>query len=92
VENGKEDTDEEKGTQKEHRHGWQHVKKRKRIHQNAESSTRINSEISTQNRYTLLLNSQENEARPQTSTHRDKPNIPRPPPYLHMELKTLKLC
>jgi len=55
VENGKENTDEGKGTQKEHSHGWQHVKKRKRLHQSTESSTRINSEISTQNRYTLLL-------------------------------------
>jgi hypothetical protein len=37
VENGKEDTDEAKGTQQEHKHGWQHVKKRKRIHQTTES-------------------------------------------------------
>jgi len=80
AENGKENTDEGKGTQKEHRHGWQHVKKRKRMHQSTESSTQINSGISTQNRYTLLLNRQENEDSPQTGTHRDTPNIPRPPP------------
>jgi len=80
TENGKENTDEGKGTQKEHSHGWQHVKKRKRLHQSTQSSTRNNSEISTQNRYTLLLNRQENEESPQTSTHGDTPNIPRPPP------------
>jgi hypothetical protein len=51
MENDKENTDEEK----EHKHGWQHVKKRKRIHQSAEISIQINSEIGTQNRYTLLL-------------------------------------
>ena len=61
VDNGKENTDENKGTQNEYRHGWQHVKKRKRIQQNIESSTRTNPEISTQNRYTPLLNKQENE-------------------------------
>ena len=36
------DTDEGKGTQKEHSHGWQHVEKIKRLHQSTESSTRIN--------------------------------------------------
>jgi hypothetical protein len=90
VEHGKEGTDEEKGTQKEHRHEWQHVKKRKRIHQNTESSTRINSEISTQNRYTLLLNRQENEASPQTSTHRLTPNTLRPSPKFVYGVKNFK--
>jgi len=90
AENGKENTDEEKGTQKEHSHGWQHVKKRKRIHQNTESGTQINSEISTQNRYTLLLNRQENEDSPQISTHRDTPNIPRPPPIFVYGVKNFK--
>ena len=90
VENGKENTDEEKGTQKEHSHGWQHVKKRKRIHQSTESSTRNNSEIGTQNCYTLLLNRQENEESPQTSTHRDTPNIPRPPPTFVYGVKNFK--
>jgi len=90
VENGKENTDEGKGTQKEHRHGWQHVKKRKRIHQSTEPSTRINSEINTQNCYTLLLNSQENEENPQTSTSRDTPNMPRPPPVFVYGVKNFK--
>ena len=80
VENGKENTDEEKGTQQAHKHGWQHVKKRKKIHQSTELSTRINPDISTQNRYTPLLNRQETEEIPQTSTHRVAPNTPRPPP------------
>jgi len=90
AENGKENIDEEKGTQKEHRHEWQHVKKRKRIHQSTESSTRINSEISTQNRYTLLLNRQENEDSLQNSTHSDTPNIPRPPPIFVYGVKNFK--
>ena len=90
MENGKENTDEEKGTQKEQSHGWQHVKKRKRIHQSTESSTQINSEISTQNRYTLLLNIQENEDSPQSSTHSDTPNTPPPPPIFVYGVKNFK--
>jgi len=66
------------------------VKKRKRLHQSTESSTQINSEISTQNRYTLLLNRQENEESPQTSTHGDTPNIPRPPPIFVYGVKNFK--
>jgi hypothetical protein len=60
VENGKDNTEDKKGTQKEHKHRWQHVKKRKRVHQSTESSTRLNPEIGIQNRYTLLHNRQEN--------------------------------
>jgi len=66
------------------------VKKRKRLQQNTESSTRINSEIITQNRYTLLLNRQGNEDSPQTSTHSDTPNIPRPPPIFVYGVKNSK--
>jgi len=90
AENGKENTDEGKGTQNEHSHGWQHVKKRKRIHQSTESSTRVNSEISTQNRYTLLLNRQENEEGPQTSNRSDIPNIPRSTPIFVYGVKNFK--
>ena len=50
------------------------------MRQSTETNTRINPEISTQNRYTLLLNRQENEDSPQNSTHSDTPNTPRPPP------------
>jgi len=50
VENGKENPKEEKGTQNEHRHGWQHVKKRKRTHQSTESRIQINPDINIQNR------------------------------------------
>jgi hypothetical protein len=91
VENGKENTEDKKGTQKEHKHGWQHVKKRKRVHQSTESSTRINPEIRTQNRYTLLHNRQENEESPQTSTHNDTPNTPRPPPIFVYGVKNVKV-
>jgi len=80
----------EKEHKKEHSHGWQHVKKRNRLHQSTESSTRINSEISIQNRYTLLLNRQENEDSPQTNTHGDTPNIPRPPPRFVYGVKNFK--
>jgi len=73
-----------------HRHGWQHVKKRKKIHQSTELSTRINPDISTQNRYTPLLNRQENEESPQTSTHRVTPNTPRPPPIFVYGVKNFK--
>jgi hypothetical protein len=76
VENGKENIDEEKGTHKELKHGWQNLKKGKRVHQSTEPNTRINPEISTQNSYILLLNRQENEESPQNSTHRGTPNIP----------------
>jgi hypothetical protein len=55
-----------------------------------ESSALINSEISTQNRYTLLLNRQENEESPQTSTHRDTPNIQRPSPIFVYGVKNFK--
>jgi len=90
MENSKENTDEGKGTQKEHSHRWQHVKKRRKIHQSAEPNTRINSEISTQNRYTLLLNRQDNEESPQTSIHSDTPNILRPPPIFVYGVKNFK--
>jgi hypothetical protein len=66
------------------------MKKRKRIHQSTGSSTRINPEISTQNRYTPLHNRQENEESPQTSTHRDTPNTPRPPPIFVYGVKNFK--
>ena len=67
MENGKDTTDEEKGTQRAHRHVCQHVNNRKRIHQNTESRTQINPDINTQNRYTPLLNRQETEETPLTS-------------------------
>jgi hypothetical protein len=89
VESGKETTDGGKVTRKEHRHGWQHVKKRKRIHPHTESSTHLPSAIRTQNRYTLLLNGQENGESPQTSTHRDTPNIPKPPPIFVYGVKEM---
>ena len=94
VENGKENADEGNETQTNIKHGWQHVKKRKRIHQSVEPRTLTTPETSTQNRYTPLLPRQENEESPQTSTHRDSPNIPEtaPPPYLYMESKTSKPC
>ena len=66
------------------------MKKRKRIHQNIESSTRTNPEISTQNRYTPLLNKQENEESPQISTHSDAPFIPRPPLIFVYGVKNFK--
>jgi len=90
VDNGKQNTDENKGTQEEYRHGWQHVKKRKRIHQNIESSTRINPEISTHNRYTPLLNKHVNEESPQTSIHSDAPLFPRSPPIFVYGVKNFK--
>ena len=90
VENGNENTNEEKGTHKDLKHGWQHVKKRKRIHQNTEPCTRINPETSTQNRYTPLLNRQENEESPQISTHSDTPNTSRPPPIFVYGVKNFK--
>jgi len=90
VENGKENPDEEKEHKKDHRHGWQHVKKRKRIHRSTESRTQINSDDNTQNRFTPLLNRQENEGSPQNSTHRDTPNIPRPPPIFVYGVKNFK--
>jgi hypothetical protein len=55
----------------------------------AELSTQINSEIGTQNRYTLLLNRQDEES-PQTSTHTHTPNIPRPPPIFVYGVKNFK--
>jgi hypothetical protein len=54
------------------------------------SSIKVNSEISTQNRYTLLLNRQEDEESPQTSTHRDTPNTSRPPPIFVYGVKNFK--
>ena len=75
---------------KKNRHGWQHVKKRKRIHQSTESSTRTNPEISTQNRYTPLLNKQENEESPQISTHSDTQLTPRPPPIFVYVVKNFR--
>jgi hypothetical protein len=90
VESGKETTDGGKVKHKEHRHGWQHVKKRKRIHPHTASSTQLNSEISTQNRYTLLPNRQENGESPQTNTQRDTPNIPKPPPIFVYGVKNFK--
>jgi len=38
----------------------------------------------------VLLNRQENEDSPQTSTHRDTSNIPRPPPIFVYEVKNFK--
>jgi hypothetical protein len=66
------------------------VKKRKRIHQSIELSTRINPEISTHNRYTPLLNKEVNEESPQTSIHSDAPLIPRPPPIFVYGVKNFK--
>jgi len=66
------------------------VKKRNRLHQGTESGTRINSEISTQNRYTLLLNRHEIEESPQTRPHNETPNIPRPPPISEYGVKNFK--
>jgi len=90
VENGTENTEDTKGTSNEHKHGWQHVKKRKRVHQNTEPSTRFHPEISTQNRFSLLHNRQENDVSPQPSTHNNTPNIPRPHPIFVYGVRNFK--
>jgi len=90
VENGTENTKDTKGTSNEHKRGWQHVKKRKRVHQSTEPSTRLHPEISTQNRFSLLHNRQENKESPQPSTHNNTPNTPRPPPILVYRVTNFK--
>lgn len=75
------DTEKENDGQKEeeNKHKWQNVQKKRKRKPN-ETRTQNNSETSTHNRFSPLYNAADNEENSRTSTHRDKPNTPRPPP------------
>ena len=93
VENGKENPDEEKGTQKEHRHWWQHVKKRKREY------TEVPNHVP---KLTLTITPKTDLPRSSTDKKNETVHKSAPTeihqisqdhlPYLYMESKTLKPC